>query len=84
MRQRILASGAPDTVPVSSKIAFRVCSIYSWVSQKFVPVILCSITFDRNFMNFLKDVNCSIKYLYSEDYIPQILTVLSEIHRFYI
>ena len=57
MRQRILPSGAPDTAPVSSKIAFRVCSIYSWMSQKFVPLILCSITFDRNFIltwNFYK------------------------------
>ena len=39
------------------------------VSQKFVPLISCAITFDQNFifyMKFLEDVYFSIKYMSSE------------------
>ena len=40
------------------------------VSQKFVPLISCAITFDQNFyhfyMKFQRDVYCSIEYMYSE------------------
>ena len=38
------------------------------VSQKFIPLISCVLTFDQNLscMKFLKDVYCSIGYMYSE------------------
>ena len=37
------------------------------VSQKFVPLISCAVTFDQHFcMKFLKDAYCSLHYLYSE------------------
>ena len=44
------------------------------VSQKFVPLISCAITFDQNFyhfyMKFQRDVYCSIEYMYSECQLP--------------
>ena len=36
------------------------------VSQKFVPLIFCAITFDWIKTLFLEDVYCSIEYMYSE------------------
>ena len=36
------------------------------VSQKFVPLISCAITFDKYFKKCLEDVYCSIEYVYSE------------------
>ena len=44
------------------------------VSQKFVPLISCAITFDQNFyhfyLKFQRDVYCSIEYMYSECQLP--------------
>ena len=44
------------------------------VSQKFVLLISCAITFDQNFyhlyMKFQKDVYCSFEYMYSECQLP--------------
>ena len=36
------------------------------VSQKFVPLILCAITFDWIKTLFVEDVYSSIEYMYSE------------------
>ena len=59
----------PRSFNHDTKNGRHTCVTVYRVSQKFVPLISCTITFDQNFyfyMKFLEDLYFSIEYIYSE------------------